>query len=80
MTLFPKGDWSIPGTWVPHTRDDQSKGAILICPKCAKGAVTAMKIATGDAYHGILEAKHECPQTDCGWADEVKLMWWSYAG
>ncbi len=76
ISLLPKGDWSLPGTWVPHLRDDGSDGAIVICPKCKQGAQTVAKIEAEGHYHGLLMDKFTCPQKECGWSDNVKLMWW----
>lgn len=76
MTILPKGDWSIPGTWVPHLREDHREGAIVICPKCGKGSVLVAKIETEGHYHG-LSLSFVCPHKPCDFKDDVKLMWWN---
>lgn len=77
MTKFSKGDWTIPGTWVPHLREDGSDGAIAICIKCGRGAVVTGKIEAQDNYHGLLMVPFICPNSACGWKDEVQFMWWN---
>lgn len=77
MTILPKGDWSIPGTWVPALKDNGTQGAVVICPKCGRGAMIMAKVDMEGHYHGLTVSPFECPNGECRFTDHVKLMWWS---